>query len=266
MRLVKSSKPSSIGMSSPVLDEIEEGFLKMRCVDVVRELAIPTDKRDAVGLAGHLRRCSSCANWARQAQQLDRLWDLTRPSEPSPEVWDNLWSQVAQSLDNPTAQEVASSPPLVSWDHSTDSLMLIPEGKPVRFSATSASRFQFWRSVGWAGLARAAAVLLVAGLSFWLFVPSRQQVAALKPVALNRTAPEAVVTVSLPSVDIEAGHMVVILADPNSPSVVDRTPKAIIAGISREYVDWYGDERSFDWSQVFNEVESLAATKVAILE
>ena len=104
------------------------------------------------------------------------------------------------------------------------------------------------------------------GLSLWLLVPSRQQVATLKPAALSRTAPETVVTVSLPSVDIEAGHMVVILADPNSPSVVDRTPKAIIAGVSREYVDWYGDERSFDWSQVFNEAEYLATPKVAMKE
>jgi hypothetical protein len=144
--------------------------------------------------------------------------------------------------------------------------MLVLEGKPVRHSAASVSRFRFWQSIGWAGLARAAAVLLVAGLSLWLFVPSRQQVATLNPAALNRTAPGAMVAVSLPSVDIETGHMVVILADPNSPSVVDRTPKAIIAGVSREYVDWYGDERSFDWSQVFNEVESLATTKVAILE
>ena len=129
MRLVKSSRPSSIGTSSPVLDEIEEGFPKMRCVDVIRELAAPTDTRDAVGLTDHLSRCSSCANWARQAEQLDRLWDLTRPSEPSPEVWDSLWSQVAHSLDNPTAQEVASPTPSVSWDHSTDSSLLVLGGE-----------------------------------------------------------------------------------------------------------------------------------------
>ena len=57
-----------------------------------------------------------------------------------------------------------------------------------------------------------------------------------------------------------------ILADPKSPSVVDRTPKAMTAGVNSRYVDWYGDERSFDWSQVFNEVESLAKPKVAMKE
>ena len=163
MLLVKSSKPSSTGMSSLVLDEIEEGFPKMRCVDVIRELAAPTDTRDAVGLADHLSRCSSCANWARQAEQLDRLWDLTRPAEPSPEVWDNLWSQVAHSLDNPIAQEVALLSLSDSWDNSTDSSMFVLEAKPVRHSAASAPRFRFWQSIGWAGLA---------GLlpSFWLWV------------------------------------------------------------------------------------------------
>lgn len=66
---------------------------------------------------------------------------------------------------------------------------------------------------------------------------------------------------SLPDVDIEAGHTVVILADPKGPSVVDRTSKGMIAGVDREYVDWYGDERNFEWSQVFNEVEYLAKPK-----
>ena len=57
----------------------------MRCVDVIRELAAPTDTRNTVDLAEHLNRCPSCANWARQATQFDRLWDTTRPAEPSPE-------------------------------------------------------------------------------------------------------------------------------------------------------------------------------------
>jgi hypothetical protein len=254
-------------MSSPVLDENKkEGFPKMRCVDVIRELAAPTDMRDAVGLADHLNQCSACANWARQAEQLDQLWDLTRPSEPAPEVWDNMWSQVALSLDNVTAQEVASPSLAVSHDHSTGTSKLGPNAKPARHSATPPIHGRFWQSIGHARLARVAAVLLVAGLSLWFFIVSRQDVASLKPAALNPTGPDTVASAALPSVDIETGHLVVILADPNSPSVVsvvDRTPKAIIAGVSREYVDWYGDERSFDWSQVFNEVESLATPKVA---
>ena len=89
---------------------------------------------------------------------------------------------------------------------------------------------------------------------------SKQQFASLNPASPNPTGPGAMLT-SLPDVDIEAGHTVVILADPKGPSVVDRTSKGMIAGVDREYVDWYGDERNFEWSQVFNEVEYLAKPK-----
>ena len=58
--------------------------------------------------------------------------------------------------------------------------------------------------------------------------------------------------------DIDEGHLVVIVADPNDPSIVDHTPKGMTAGVDRGYLDWYGDERFFDWHQVFNELESLA--------
>ena len=231
----------------------------MRCVDVIRELAAPTDTRDAADLADHLSRCSSCANLARQAAQLDRLWDATRPAEPSPEVWDNLWSQVAHSLEDSTSQEVASPSSSVSWNARPSPRCSNWRAKPIRHSPARSFRSRLWQSIGcgWpcAGCRGLFGCRIDAGGS------SFHQSKKLPPEsgALNQTAPTAVAA-PLPSVDIEAGHMVVILADPNSPSVVDRTPKAIIAGVGREYVDWYGDERSFDWSQVFNEVEFLATT------
>ena len=81
-------------------------------------------------------------NWARQAAQLDRLWDVTRPAEPAPEVWDNLWSQVAHSLDSSTAQEVAS-PVTVGFSESFDRFFdaLNCEVKSLRHSAASSFRF-----------------------------------------------------------------------------------------------------------------------------
>ena len=66
----------------------------MRCEDVIRELAAPTDTRDAASLAEHLSRCPSCAAWAERAARLDHLWEVTQPAEPTPEVWDNVWAQV----------------------------------------------------------------------------------------------------------------------------------------------------------------------------
>jgi hypothetical protein len=237
----------------------------MRCVDVIRELAAPTDTRNTVNLADHLSRCSSCANWARQATQLDLIWNTTRPAEPSPDVWDNLWSQVAHSLESSTLQEDAAPSRPASWNCSTGTSVLEPEAKPTGYSLSPSFHSRFRSSIGVVNVARAAAVLLVAGLTLWLFIPSKQDVAKLNPVSLSQAAPDRVAA-PLPSVDIEPGHMVVILADPKSPSVVDRTPKAIIAGVGRQYVDWYGDERSFDWSEVFNEAEYLATPKVAMKE
>jgi hypothetical protein len=234
----------------------------MRCVDVIRELASPTDTRNTVDLAEHLNRCPSCANCAKQATQFDRLWDTTRPAEPSPDVWENLWSQVARSLENSTLQEGSSPSPPVSWNYSPDTSVAEPKAKLTLHSLTPSFRSRIWPSIGMVSVVRAAAVLLVAGLTLWFFIPSHQKVGTLNPVSLDRTT--ANLASPLPSVDIEPGHMVVILADPKGLSVVDRTPKAIIAGVGREYVDWYGDERSFDWSQVFNEAEYLATPKVAM--
>src|SRR5689334_1067614 len=73
----------------------------MRCDDVVRELAASTADRDRAAIAEHLAGCPACAAWARRAEGLDRLWEATRPAEPSSEVWDAVWTGIAQSLPCP---------------------------------------------------------------------------------------------------------------------------------------------------------------------
>jgi hypothetical protein len=235
----------------------------MRCLDVIREMITPSDMSDAAALSDHLSRCSSCATFAAHAARLDRLWEATRPPEPAPEVWDNLWLEVAHSLNGSTSQEVASPSLPTLRNGSTSTSVLKFEVKPPQRSLTPSFRSRLWAGIGVVGLSRAAAVLLIAGLTWCFFIPSKQEVASLNPSTSNPTTPNSVVAF-LPSVDIEAGQVVVILVDPKSPSVVDRTSKAITAGVDREYVDWYGDERYFDWPQVFNEVESLAKPKVAM--
>jgi hypothetical protein len=235
----------------------------MRCVDVIRELITPSDTSDAAALFDHLSRCSSCAAFATHAARLNRLWEATRPPEPAPEVWDNLWSQVAHSLDGSTPQE-AASPSLPARQNGSPSTSVLKfEVEPHERSLTPSFRSRLWAGIGIVGLSQAAALLLVAGLTWCFFIPSKQEVASLNPSTSNPATPNSVVAF-LPSVDIEAGQVVVILVDPKCPSVVDRTSKAMIAGVDREYVDWYGDERYFDWPQVFNEVESLAKPKVAM--
>ena len=77
----------------------------MHCDEVIRELAVPTDDRDSAALAEHLASCPSCADWAKRDAQFDRLWDATRPTEPSPQVWDTVWAHIASSLDSSTPAE-----------------------------------------------------------------------------------------------------------------------------------------------------------------
>jgi hypothetical protein len=216
----------------------------MRCVDVIQELAVPSDMHDAAALADHLRHCSSCAAFADHSAQLDRLWEVTRPGEPTPEVWDNLWSQLAHSLESSTSQEVAASPAYRNGS-TTASALNFAVTPPERSPALS-FRSRLRAGIGVVGLSRVAAAFLIAGLTWWLVLPAKSK--------------------SLPSVDIEAGQYVVIVADPKSPSVIDHTPKGMTASVDREYVDWYGDERYFDWPQVFNEVEFLAKPQVAMKE
>ena len=71
----------------------------MHCDEVIRELAVPTDDRDPASLAEHLAQCPSCAAWADRAAQFDRLWEATRPAEPTGEMWDTVWTQVACAVD-----------------------------------------------------------------------------------------------------------------------------------------------------------------------
>ena len=78
----------------------------MRCDEVVRELAAPTADRDRAAMADHLAGCPACAEWARRAEALDRLWDATRPAEPSPEAWDAVWANIARALPCPASARI----------------------------------------------------------------------------------------------------------------------------------------------------------------
>ncbi len=80
----------------------------MRCEDVTRELASPTGAVPQATLAAHLASCPSCAEWSRRAAQLDRIWEATRPLDPSPERLDALWLDASAALDR---REVATAAP-----------------------------------------------------------------------------------------------------------------------------------------------------------
>src|SRR4051812_27114103 len=79
----------------------------MRCDEVTRELATPSDRRDDQALAEHLTHCEKCADWADRAEKLDRLWDATRPADPGPEAWASVWGAVNSALDAAAASQKA---------------------------------------------------------------------------------------------------------------------------------------------------------------
>jgi hypothetical protein len=113
----------------------------MRCADVIEALAVSNRSTPDPAVAEHLAECPSCAAWARNDARLTQLWEATRPEEPSPAVWANLWSAVTQAL----------------------------ETAPTQTSLASASRFglqappQHWRRWVWGAVAVAqAAAILVA--------------------------------------------------------------------------------------------------------
>ena len=60
--------------------------------DDCRELA---DHPTPEALARHLEACAPCA----LASKLDRVWEATRPAEPSPATLDALWSRASIELD-----------------------------------------------------------------------------------------------------------------------------------------------------------------------
>jgi hypothetical protein len=115
----------------------------MRCANVIEALAVSNRSTPDPAVAEHLAQCPRCAAWARNDARLTQLWEATRPEEPSPAVWANLWSAVTQALEAaPTQTSLASS-------------------SSFRFRSQASSRH--WRRWVWGAVAVAqAAVILLA--------------------------------------------------------------------------------------------------------
>jgi hypothetical protein len=257
----------------------------MRCDDVIRELAVPTDERDSTALAEHLPQCPACAAWAQRAAGLDRLWNATRPPEPSSEVWDALWARLGPSIDVSTPNEVATLTPFVPSHNGSSSQ---GEAQPMHPPTRSHSRPRRWVAiVGLIGLAQAAAVLLAVGLSWQGFTPSQPpQIAHVTDSTLFPSLTQdkgsqrlKLVSITVPSEGfptvVDEGRLVVIHADVKPrkilvpifssyslfviqaegplPRVVDMTPEGMSFGVD-------------DWYLCFGAVESLANAKVAMKE
>jgi hypothetical protein len=227
----------------------------MQCDEVIRELAVPTDDRDATALAEHLTGCRSCATLAKRAAQLDRLWEATRPTEPSHETWAGVWAILAASLDSSTPAEVETLPS--SMPSSNGSVARV-ELALVSNHASSRSRPWTFAAIALLGLGQAAAVFLAVSLTW------RPSATLRSPQITNRSTPapplsashmvaQFDLTLSSPSVEIEEGQQVVIRFEGPTAKVVDLTPE----GVSRSIDDWY---------VMLNVAESLPNSVVAMKE
>jgi hypothetical protein len=254
----------------------------MQCDEVIKELATPIDHRDAAALAGHIAGCSACADWANRAVQLDRLWEATRSPEPTPEVWDAVWTRMAASLDLLTSTEVGSSftAQTAASTNGSPAVAKLPPKGPSR-----SPRSRPWRlaAIGLVGLAQAAAILLAVGLAWHQTDPSQtpQKIPKTTDWVSSPMTSDSVVHIAFPAagfpVVVDEGHlivihegkqehkvvlpifmanlsMLVIHADGQAPKVMDQTPEGGAFGL----VD--------DWYVMYNAVESMASPVVAMKE
>jgi hypothetical protein len=218
----------------------------MQCNEVIQELAVPTDDCDPRLLAEHLAACSSCSGWAERAKRFDRLWDATRPVEPTGEIWDSVWTRVSAALEESRSEERA----VVKISGASRN------GAAVRVEESSGSNRGFGgfgrrrvMAVASVLMAQAAAILLVVSLSW-------QPFGGLSSVRLvEKTGPQSIVTTEAieagPSdgVEIEEGQQIVIRIDGTTSRVVDLAPE----GMSHNVDDWY---------LVFNKMEAIASPPV----
>jgi len=158
----------------------------MRCVDVIRELAVPTDHLRASGVEEHLARCPRCAAWAEGNARLDRVWDATRPPALAPAEIERLWANVSAALDR---RESAVPALKLAPAPTSDPSPVLPPSRP-------------WRRVALRGFACAQAAVLLIGCALVLKYHGDPQ----------RPATESEIAVASPlaSVSIDQQQTVVI--------------------------------------------------------
>jgi len=196
----------------------------------MRELNLPSDDRDDRALARHLAECKACARWAEHAARFNRLWDATRPVDPSTESWDRLWSSVTASLDHSGT---------VSTPHSRPDHPFATVGDPAgQYSSPVTRSWRGLAAIGLVGLAQAAALLLAVNL-FW------------------NTTGKNVQPPTFPSldsvVDVEWGQVILIRSD--GPEV-EKIDLALLEASNGED----------PWYDLFNHVESADSTDIAMTE
>jgi hypothetical protein len=220
----------------------------MQCNDVIRQLAVQTDDVVPLSIAEHLAGCTACAEWAKRASQLDRLWEATRAPDPSPEAWEGVWNRVIESLDSPPSMHVEHQALPAALGNGS---MHASHAAVVKHSGSSFNRRSSLAKVISFGLAQAAAVFIAISV-VWQFFPSMQKPGMRNqpPSLVGNTAPR---DASSLSVDIEEGNLVMIEAVGDKPQVFILRSETSRLGID-------------EWLLMFNHVEAMAPNSVVAMK
>ena len=220
----------------------------MGCHEIIRELSVPTDERDQAALAAHLENCPDCVDWVKRDMQFDRVWKLTRPSEPTARVWDEVWARLTLSLNELVATDVDLLAP-----HASSSIELTAgHEKMNRGSAhlsTNIRNYQKkWIRIGLITLAQAAVLFIVVTLGWhWSMRSQRANLAAMpgqlpSPFVLHMTtAPNSPRTAN--DIEIEEGQVVIIRFEGSAAKMLDCTPQPTVSKIKHAPVQPRGSSR-----------------------
>jgi hypothetical protein len=212
----------------------------MRCAEVIRELAVPSDERDATALAEHLSSCQTCAAWALHATRLEELWEATKPHEPGTATWDAMWAKIAGSLDaDPALHDMNVAALSPALDNLAFTGRFDP-GPPDKSQKTRV-RGRSLVAIALIGLAQAAAIFVAVTLGW------HQPRSAPNPMPFNEASNISV------SVEIEEGRTVLIRNQGSGCVVLDLTPDELVHGIDDFYV-------------MFNAVESMANNSIVAMK
>lgn len=205
----------------------------MRCDEVVQEISAPSGRLDHQAMAAHLAACSCCAAWSEKMEKLDRLWEATRPAEPSTDAFDRVWANVNQTITSATSEAAIAQ-----------------NGQPVSTRATVLT-FEPKRTglIPWPWMAGLMAPLAVAA-ALWLilFDPTQKADTPHDIAQISQLEDQGAAEIALSSIDLDQGGVPIIHIGEGGPPRIEERPLTPVS-------DTETIAASFD---MFNYVETLS--------
>ena len=205
-----------------------------------------------------MRRARPAPPGPNAADQLDRVWQATRPSEPTPDAWETVWSNVSASLESSTASQLSVVSLQTAYLNGSPSISEFRPSKQPQ--ASSGSRSWVLLTIGFG---QAAAIFLAVTLTWSKFNPPQApHIARPTDLTSSPLRPE-------PVVQIDEGQRVVIVINPEGqpPRVIDRTLEEGAIGVAAKSLTALGRPgTAVDDFVMYNTMESMGISVVAMKE